>query len=264
MNPHIHKLISSHATSLYETCTGRVISKELSDAFAQASVDEDHLGLTRLLNWHFYYNGGRILRYWMFIFYCNGSNEHIFKKRLETLDGLLKSKAPNIEIYKIAGRVAHHIQDMSSPPHAMPVFHTIYDKFDSYIPAPFVIPDITSIRKDVSVTVCNPHDLLEQAAQKTLKAVIENVIFDDGKTIENETWMKFWGGPEDNKRSGFKTYGEYGNAFGIIPPGESPACHSYTRNTFDSFYTERYMRAVKDTISLLIYVDQQNTGLKRF
>lgn len=260
--PKKHDLFSNHAASLYETCTGRVMLKELSPAFAGGAVDEDEWGLTRAKNWHFYNNDNKIGRYWKIILYCYGSNEHIFCKRLKKLEFMLTSKAPNIEIYEVAGRVAHHIQDMSSPPHVMPIYHMDHDKFDIYEPAPVPASDVTAICKDVNRTVVGPLELLERAAQNTLKAVANPVVFDNGKTVENETWMKFWGGPDDKELSGFKTYGEYGNLFGTIPPCESSVCRAYDRNTYDRFYNECYMRAVTDTVRLLIYLDQRNTGLK--
>jgi len=258
-----HELISDSAASLYETCTGRAIPRELLSAFAQGATDEDEWGLIRPLNWHFYNNGHRIGHYWKFIFYCNGSNEKIYHQRVQTLDGLLASKAPAIKIYAAAGRVAHHIQDMSVPPHVMPIYHLGDDNFDNYIPASRPAADTASICKDVNGTIVEPLELLEWAAQNTLKTVAQPVVFANGKTLENETWMKFWGGPDDQDLSGFKTYGEYGNVFGTIPPCKNSTCRAYDRKTYDKFYNEAYMRAVADTVRLFIYLDQRNAVLKQ-
>jgi hypothetical protein len=118
--------------------------------------------------------------------------------------------------------------------------------------------DATAICKEVKGTIIEPFELLERAAQNTLHAVAQPVVFADGKTLENETWMKFWGGPDDQDLSGFKTYGEYGNLFGTIPPCKSSICRAYDRNTYDRFYNEAYMRAVADTVRLFIYLDQHN------
>jgi hypothetical protein len=261
--PERHELISNSAASLYKACTGHAIPEELLSAFAQGTADEDERGLTRALNWHFYNNGHRIGRYWKFIFYCNGSNEKIYHRRVQTLDGLFASKSSAIKIYAATGRVAHHIQDMSVPPHVMPIYHLGNDNFDNYVPASRPAAGTAAICKDVNGTVVEPLDLLELAAQNTLKAVAKLVVFADDKTLENDTWMKFWGGTADQDLSGFKTYGEYGNLFGIIPPCESSICRAYDRNTYDRFYNEAYMRAVTDTVRLFIYLDQRNTVLKQ-
>jgi hypothetical protein len=261
-DPNKHELISSSAASLYETCTGRAMPKESLSAFAKGAADEDEWGLTRALNWHFYNNGNKIGRYWKFILHCNGSNEKIYHKRVRTLDGMMISKVPDIEIYAAAGRVAHHIHDMNVPPHVMPIYHLGDDNFDNYIPASMPAAEAAALCKDVTGTIIEPLELLERAAQNTLKAVAKPVVFADGKTFENETWMKFWGGPDDQDLPGFKTYGEYGNTFGIIPPCKSSVCRAYDRNTFDRFYNEDYMRAVADTVRLFIYLDQRNAVLK--
>ena len=257
--PQKHKSISNRGVCIYEACTGHAIPEELSSAFAKGALDEDEIGLTRLLNWHFYNNDKKLGHYWKFIFYCNGSNERIFRKRLDKLEAMFISKTPKRDIYAQAGRVAHHIQDMSSPPHVMPIYHIGRDKFDGYEYEPRLVSvvDTTAICTDISESVVYPLELLERAAQNTLKAVRNPVVFKAGITVENETWMKFWGGPEDKELSGFKTYGEYGNVFGTIPPCKNGVCCLYQGITFDKFYNECYLRSVTDTIRLLIYLDQR-------
>lgn len=249
-----HGVFSNDAAALYEVCTGRHMPRELLSFFVEGAIDEDKPSLTRATNWHFYNNEKRIGRYWWFVLRCNGSNEHIFKIRLDALKSMLDSKKPNSEIYEAAGRVAHHIQDMSSPSHVMPIYHAGNDKFDKYVPAPVTASNVSQRCDEISGTPADPFTLLEEAAKDTLRVVRE------GRTVENETWMKFWDGPDDEKRPGFKTYGEYGNVFGIIPPCEGNMCQAYTRSMFDTFYTQRYMRAVIDTARLFRYLDEQNKG----
>jgi hypothetical protein len=254
--PDKHEEFSNNAAAIYKTCTGRAIPEKYISAFADGSKKEDDPGLTRALNWHFYNNGKKIGHYWKFILYCDGSNEHIFQARLDTLENMLREKKPLPEIYEIAGRIAHHIQDMSAIPHAVPIYHVGDDKFDNYEPAAMPNTDATQICKDVQAVI-EPPQLLEQAAQNSLKAIDTAVVFDNGKTLKGETWKKFWGGPEDKDLSGFKTYGEYGNVFGSVPPCKSYVCGAYNRNVFDKFYNESYLRAVTDTVRLLIYLEKR-------
>lgn len=260
MQPKTHEALSRDAAALYRTCSGQAMSKELAAAFAKGAVDEDEIGLTRARNWHFYNNGGKIGKYRILFLHCNGSNGHIFNERLKTLNKMIVSKTSPRDIYALAGRAAHHIQDMSSPPHVMPIYHTTGDRFDSYKPAPISAPDAASLCIDIKGTACGPPELLELAAQNTLKAVAEPVVFSCGKIVENETWMKFWGGPDDKERPGFKLYGEYGNNFGTIPSCKNNICHLYDKNTFDRFYSGCYTRAVVDTIRLLMYLDRRIKG----
>jgi hypothetical protein len=41
-----------------------------------------------------------------------------------------------------------------------------------------------------------------------VKAVEEKNVFADDNPVSKDTWMKFWGGPDDQGPSGFKTYGD--------------------------------------------------------
>jgi hypothetical protein len=252
--PAKHEEFSKSAALIYEKCTGRTIPDKYISAFAGGSKKEDDPGLTRALNWHFYNNGKKIGHYRKYIFYCDGSNERIYQVRLDRLENLLTEKKYPSEIYTVAGRIAHHIQDMSSPPHAVPIYHIGNDMFDNYKSEAGFNADVAQICGDMK-GITEPHELLEQAAQNTLKAIDRPVVSDNGKMPDGETWQKFWGGPEDKDLSGFKTYGEYGNVFGIVPPCKSKVCGAYNRDVFDKFYNERCLRAVTDTVGLLIYLD---------
>ncbi|MCX5849173.1 MAG: hypothetical protein NTW65_06965 [Deltaproteobacteria bacterium] len=252
-----HDPISKKAISLYQICTGHAIPEELSNVFIERVVAEDDISLARLGNWHFYNNGNKIGRYYL-LFY--GANDKTFQKLLKKLENLIASSQPRKEeIYKVAGHIAHHIQDMNAPAHVMPIYHVGEDKFDNYTPASVFGVNITEFCKALSGPVIVPSDLLEQAAQNTLKAVSGQVVFNSDKTFKNETWMKFWGGPENRDLAGFKTYGEYKNVFGLVPPCDSSVCGSYDKDTYDRFFNECYMRAVMDTARLLLFLDQRYT-----
>jgi hypothetical protein len=253
-----HDPISRQALSIYQACTGRVIPEALSKVFIEKVVAEDDASIERLTNWHFYNNGNRIGRYYLFFY---GANDKTFQKLLIKLDRLLALREPSPEeIYKVAGRIAHHIQDMSTPPHVVPIYHYKGDKFENYTPSSVSGENISEFCKVLNGPVTAPGDLFEQAAQDTLKAIVGPVVFDSGKTIENETWMKFWGGTDDNHLAGFKTYGAYGNVFGMIPPCANQICRLYDKNTYDRFFNECYMRAVMDTVRLLLFIDQRYPG----
>lgn len=249
-------MISRQAALIYKACTGRVVPEESLSAFAGASADEDSFDLTRVVNWHFYNNGKKIGHYRKYFLYCNGSNEEIFKERLDELDAKITGKRARSEIYAAAGRVIHHVQDMSVPSHVVPIYHVSDDKFDNYQSAPLTIADFSPACGDLATRV-EPGNLLESSAHNTLKAIAAPVIFDGGKAFAGETWMKFWGGPDDKNLTGFKTCGEYGNSFGDIPPCKDKICSSYNKAVFDSFYRESHRRAVADTVRFLIYLDSR-------
>lgn len=255
--PAKHGEFARRAAEVYQTCTGRAITPGYISAFAEGSVHEDNPTLSRVLNWHFYNRDKKIGHYWKYFLYCDGSNEHIFNERLNALKDMINAKKPLKDIYEMAGRIAHHIQEMSSPPHVVPIYHVYDDRFDTYEPVNLPVFDSLTICKDLKDSIHKPPELLEQASQHTLKIIEGTIESGDGKIIEGETWINFWGGPEDQELAGFKTYGKYGNVFGENPPCKNESCGAFNRGVYDRFYNECYRRAVTDTVRLLIYLDQE-------
>jgi hypothetical protein len=106
-----------------------------------------------------------------------------------------------------AGHLAHHVQDMASPPHVVPVNHWLGDGFERYgvrsaltrIPAREVEP--------------LPGDEAQRAlARETLAAVRTESLSTSRGPIP---WSAFWAEPESRGPGSFGDYGaEAGNAFG--------------------------------------------------
>ncbi|WP_224249879.1 phospholipase C/P1 nuclease family protein [Hyalangium gracile] len=106
-----------------------------------------------------------------------------------------------------AGHLAHHVQDMASPPHVVPVNHGLTDRFERYGVR-------TSLaRAPVRDVAPLPGDEAQRAlARETLAAVrTESVSTPHGPI----PWSAFWAEPERHDAGTFGHYGaEAGNAFG--------------------------------------------------
>lgn len=257
--PQKHVEYSLDALSLYKTCTGRFVSGRVAEAFAEGAKKEDLPTPARGWNWHFYDRDGAVGARWCWLIRCNGSNAKIFARRTQRLEATIGwelarpvAKRDEEEIFRAAGRVAHHLQDMSSPPHVLPIYHATRDAFDKYAPA-FVSRLDGAELCDLVRSPATPAALLEGAAQETLKVAAAPVRFADGGGIEGETWGRFWGG-RDEGRAGFSTYGDYGNTFGVVEGVGARA--RYDRTTFDRFFDAQRRHAVIDTARLLIHVDR--------
>lgn len=257
MKPAIHKIISEKAVELYNKSSGTPLSDSFSEAFNRGSVIEDRIGLTRLMNWHFYDNNGTIGRYRKFILNCYGSNKNIFSIRLNELKLQIKNSSPAKFTGETAGRIAHHIQDMVSPSHVLPIYHTIDDRFDSYPPVSDRIIRSISPLPSAEMDETFPFRLLNEAAIETINAVNNNVIFDGDITLPGETWQNFWGDQPDKRLRGFVKYGIYGNKFGDARPCIGSAAVSYTKSTFDHFYMGRFNCGVRFTAELLRFLAAQ-------
>jgi hypothetical protein len=205
------------------------------------------------MNWHFSDPGSRLGHAW---WGARKSNTKRFEYLAEKLTNSAGKGSP--DIYGLAGRLAHHIQDMSSPPHTVPVYHTTKDPFDKYATAEIVGVKLTSAQLDVvkneqrNIEVKTMFALLNDAATRTIDRVEKPVSF-DGRFIASD-WTGFWRkfeltGTECGKKP-HKNFGCYGkNIFGI-------EVEQFTSAVYDSFYKEQIASAIADTLRLLILLDR--------
>jgi hypothetical protein len=252
-----HIEISKIALELYKELYP-LKSKQIHESltmFIDGSGKEDDISfsLQRLVNWHFYDPGSRLGHAW---WGARKSNTKRFEYLAEKLTESTGKGLP--DIYGLAGRLAHHIQDMSSPPHAVPIYHTNKDPFDKYATAEIAGVKLTSAQLDVvkneqrNLEFETMLELLNAAATRTIDRVEKPVSF-DGRLIASD-WTGFWRkfeltGAECGQKP-HKDFGCYGkNTFGI-------EVEQFTPPVYDRFYKEQIASAIEDTLRLLILLDR--------
>lgn len=106
-----------------------------------------------------------------------------------------------------AGHLAHHLQDMASPPHVVPVNHGLTDRFERY-----------GVRASLGrlprreVPPMSGTDAQRALARETLEAVrSDSLTMEEGDTLP---WSAFWSEPGATSPGAFGVYGPVGNAFG--------------------------------------------------
>lgn len=243
-----HRFISANAVQVYRQLYPAEAEKYRAflDEFIEASVDEDG-GLQRPFNWHFYNNSGNLGSTWW------GADKHNLP-RFKKLANLMKDAGNSASQgrYELAGRLAHHIQDMSSPPHTIPVYHLAKDPFDKYatreIPSVRLSPtDLTTIREEYTKPEkADPEALFHKSAKATLKRV------EPKPASGSKGWSGFWRkyDPKDTEcgeqpKEKFGCYGKY--VFGA----ENAA---YSKDTYLTFYKEQIASAIRDTVQMLVMV----------
>ena len=117
MKPTTHKKITKLAL---EFCKDKLSSKilEHSSNIIQGSDDEDTSNkISRALNWHFYRTeNSKIPKRVKLLF--KTTSEDILNKRINSMNGCDENSD---KYYNYLGRIIHHIQDMSTPSHVMPI-----------------------------------------------------------------------------------------------------------------------------------------------
>jgi len=200
---------------------------------------------TRATNWHFAPHNleHQTLQepIWSFMepLTVHISSDYILKKRYEEMQKEI-GKQSKVDAFKLLGRVLHHIQDMSTPSHVVPVYHgpLIADSFETYLNREFLAKDLnlttisahlqqapTELKPAPGTTVV---DLYLQAADNTLQLLHpENSSF-----IANRNgvrcslpWSYFWadkstrhknGYPNECTVGGFGSFGPLGKHFGTV------------------------------------------------
>ena len=224
---------------------------ELTSLFIAASGREDDitLSLQRLFNWHFYDPGSRLGRAWW------GARKANTKRFASLAEKLFDSRGGDPrKTYEYAGRLAHHIQDMSSPPHTVPIYHTTIDPFDTFAteaiagirPATVQLDAVRAGRRDLTLDALQ--SMLKTAAERTTARVGKPVRY-NGKEIVSD-WTGFWRryeltGPEceQEPKTGFGCYGM--NTFGE-PAG------NFTPEVYLDFYKTQVASAIADSLRLLL------------
>ncbi|MBM9613795.1 hypothetical protein JWJ90_05775 [Desulfobulbus rhabdoformis] len=258
-NKNVHREISEKAVQLYRYLYPQdtVLTDELAKRFIEGSVEEDAITLNvqRLFNWHFYDPGKRLGRTWWGAY---RSNTHRFNNLAKDFVTLNSSNVQ--ECYKLAGRLVHHIQDMSSPPHTVPVYHTTKDQFDKLVPGEIARISFSSnqldnvLQRKGALTITGLNKLLTNAAERTI-ASINSQVMENGRIVA-DNWTNFW-----------RKYELVGEKCGEIPKPEF-GCYGkmtywdqkdgFSKSVFEQYHNERIISAISDSLQILILLRENH------
>ncbi|MFL5345583.1 MAG: hypothetical protein ACJ8AT_12350 [Hyalangium sp.] len=149
-----------------------------------------------------------------------------------------------------AGHLVHHVQDVASPPHVVPVNHGLGDGFERY--------DVrASLARLAGREVAPlPGDAAQQAlARETLAAVRNESLPTPQGPIP---WSAFWVEPSIHGPGAFGHYGaEVGNAFGVTSVRWKGSEHTVDSSGYSAFMDERVSGAVAYSRAFLEWASDQ-------
>lgn len=210
----------------------------------KGSEDPDNTPFySRATNWHFYNrNLDRDVvekKVWSFqepvVFHL--SSDHILQERVEQLSREVDKRSVR-DCCLLVGRILHHIQDMSTPSHVVPVFHgpQVPDSFESYLNTSYLNDYGTLTASSVNLPTLIPvfekareygsvMNIYQSAAQETLEFLDSTSC----PALENGiprqlNWNCFWSPqesthpdalPSECTFSGFGSFGPLGKHFGV-------------------------------------------------
>jgi len=247
MKPINHKRITEISLNF---CKDKINAKilEYKNEIIQGSADEDETQLlSRALNWHFYrQENSPTPKKVKFIFYP--TSENIFQKRIKQFQSEkdLKKK------YNILGRIIHHIQDMTTPAHILPIYHGpglpfywnkifIDDYFENFLAKNNNLIEVPEINLENLEKFESFWDAYHKTAETTLSEILK-INLPSEKRPYSKFW-KHWTEEEWDEVSGFGIYGNEHQKFQNYENDDLPELLEIQKKITD--------HAIKSTIILL-------------
>ena len=223
MKPKTHKRITKLALELCKDILSPKIL-EHSSVIIQGSDDEDTTEpLKRGTNWHFYRTKESKIPKRVRLFFKTTS-EDILNERI---DAMMSCDKNSDMFYNYLGRIIHHIQDMSTPSHVIPIYHgpkvplklrwgMINDHFETFMEENDCRISIKDVDTQISIDGIEGY---EDIYIKSADDMLNNILKVD-EDITDRHYSLFWKHhteKEYSKIKGFGVYGECHNYFNRLP-----------------------------------------------
>jgi len=223
----------------------------------QGSYDEDNKGLDRALNWHFYRaEDSCIPKTYAYIFKTN--SREILEKRISELADFSLS---TFKRYNTLGRIIHHVQDMSTPSHVLPIYHgpmyqffkcgKIKDLFEEFIAnnQNSITADGLTAPKSIH-EISNFIEIYDTAATGMLEILQSGFKFDN-TIIPSEHFWKNYKIKESKHIEGFGAYGDCNHCFTTLDFSLCP--DNLRKETLDNIQKTITNHAIINTCKTILY-----------
>lgn len=180
-SPAVHRALAARAFAL-ESAADPALAVHAA-AFARGAVDEDWNLVRKWTLWHHYYNPSFTVR----SLWRRPSDARVAMLDVAITEAF--GRADPGRGWLLAGLLAHHVQDMASPPHVVPVAHGLFDGFESAATAALV-PDLMG----EAVPDLDPIAAHRGLAVATLASLDEPMLCDAGPIASTTLWEPRAGG----------------------------------------------------------------------
>ena len=259
MKPTTHKKITKLALEL---CKDKLSPKilEHSSVIIQGSDDEDTTELLkRGTNWHFYRTkNSKIPKRVNLLF--KTTSEDILDKRIDSMNSCDKNSD---KYYNYLGRIIHHIQDMSTPSHVMPIYHGSKapflvwgnqdDNFETFMEENDCRISIKNVDTQISIDGIEGY---EDIYIKSADDMLNNILKVD-EDIADRPYSLFWKHhteKEYSKIKGFGVYGECHNYFNRLPKNNE---YGITKEELFNIQDIITTHAIVSTSKALLYANSK-------
>ena len=260
MKPEMHEMITQFTINHFAAQLPESI-KKYADQIIKGTVAEDDPTRERAKNWHFYRRDGSPIPEITALLKVRRTSEHIVSERIEAF-----KNAPDMSLkFENLGRILHHIQDMSTPSHVLPIYHDmfIHDHYESFMTFSKTMnalkPVIPPLHQKSNETFLS---IYKDAAEDTLCFLDEykiNVTV-NGQIKELKSDL-FWEDGMGKKKLFLKGFGRYGKLHKMFKEKNLSKPFSVGSDTYGIHIQELYRlnnaicgKAIADTCRALMHV----------
>jgi len=253
-----HGDITALAMKEYSTCFPSTRLSGMMNDIIKGNYDEDiNLWNKWIKGYAHFYNPYHQVKVCQFGF-CRSSTD----VRLRMLETSLVNKTSAWG--KTVGALTHHLQDMNSPPHVVPVMHGSKDGFESYSNKayPAFNPSCASLTQLYASIASASNDflfsLLNITSKATLKTLSDRVSFNQSGILTNGTWSTLFWQNDRVDSNNFGSYGSLGNNYGHTSFSANGKSIVVSSDVYESYKLAQIRAAVDATKLVFLYSDRLN------
>jgi hypothetical protein len=283
-----HARITKKAISMYLQHAGATSNAHLFDDYKLAivsgcAIEDVFPPYERLKKWHFFPENvelkslGRRKALGITFENVDPTSRRLC---LERADQLAREclNGPSIKLFWLVGCVLHHVQDMSTPPHVVPVYHEPFsrDSYESYsvksTPKRLETVHVSSSEfSQLKAQLTRSFNLYDEAARATLDYIYDYTSRSFSVSINGEVREvgcdEFWKrcsqhslGPHVKGGAGFGCYGSLGQHFGKTRFKRERDEYEVEAAVFERVHGDLVHKAVEDSLKVLMFADAELTS----
>lgn len=203
----------------------------------------------RIRNWHFYRGGNSNIPLQVDK-YLGVNNPTSIDRVNKLVYNLKTSKYGSKKQLKLIGRIIHHIQDMSTPSHVVPIFHggDIEDSYETHMMTHIKDMNIDEYI-NMNVQIEDFSKIYIKYAESTLNYLDNSKVpivgQEESNTLFEKIWMKYKEG--NNQIVGFGKFGVYAECF------SGRATDNIINIDIQAIYKYLTLQAAQSTYDILMY-----------
>ena len=249
-----HRRMTRQAFVEFNECIESEYSGKDEKYILKANVGEDTNLFRKWLKYSHYFNPKKKLK-----MRRKDSSVRVLEIQLDLSKYFERRKMSRKKAVKLLGGAIHHLQDSASPPHAVPVTHSLTDGFEKYPLKDSEFPRIQILEEQCEYFESNqPVELLgilKENSSATLALMKNKLEYKVNGESESSTWELFW---SESTGRGFGSYGYFGNRFGMNRIEKSKKIYELSSDLYREFKANQIRAGIDATKAALYWFSHHN------